>query len=394
MPGQMKGMNAMYVKAKYTTSMYVIFLYLVFIAVLFAGFASYISRVNLGAELAEAKVGSLDKVIYLTNRENEIRGKFEASRQELFLNQHEYHDLRLKKERAEAAMYEKTVALMDQFIPITPTISKNEDILDDEFVLRYRRLTQSVDMSFADQARYLGGTLASIQFRRGAPEDRVDEVTAGVLMVLNNYTRARGELHEAEAADELLQQQEILMLARRDEIRATLAQYSDELGKINESISNENRALIASFKNSFAEILYDLIRIPTIILTLIVTIAAGGLGSVVSFTKNFVRGEARATPGMLFVNVGEGVAAAVAIFLMAGAGMLMLTQGSGGGGSVELTPYMVAFIAFVSGFMAESAFARIQLAGKRIFDVSDAPPEAAQQTLPQSGQKPADGPAS
>jgi len=46
----------------------------------------------------------------------------------------------------------------------------------------------------------------------------------------------------------------------------------------------------------------------------------------------------------------------------------MLTPGSAGAaGHVELSPYMVAFIAFVSGFMAEDAFYRIQMAGKNLF---------------------------
>ena len=67
------------------------------------------------------------------------------------------------------------------------------------------------------------------------------------------------------------------------------------------------------------------------------------------------------------VNVGEGIAAAIAIFLFSGAGMLALTQGSGSQSAVELSPYTVAFVAFLSGFMAEDAFGAIQAAGKRIF---------------------------
>ena len=74
----------------------------------------------------------------------------------------------------------------------------------------------------------------------------------------------------------------------------------------------------------------------------------------------------------LFVNVGEGIAAAIAIFLFSGAGMLALTQGGGAAdNSVELSPYTVAFIAFLSGFMAEDAFASIQSSGKRIFNAED-----------------------
>ena len=71
------------------------------------------------------------------------------------------------------------------------------------------------------------------------------------------------------------------------------------------------------------------------------------------------------------MNVGEGIAAAIAIFLFSGAGMLALTQGGGATSDVELSPYTVAFVAFLSGFMAEDAFASIQQAGKNIFKTGD-----------------------
>ena len=110
-----------------------------------------------------------------------------------------------------------------------------------------------------------------------------------------------------------------------------------------------------------------LVSFPTIFLTLIVTIAAGGLGTIVAFSRRYYEGGDAVSMARLFVNVGEGIAAAVAIFLFSGAGMLALTNGAGPAGAVELSPYTVAFIAFLSGFMAEDAFASIQAAGKRIF---------------------------
>ncbi|MEP6019174.1 MAG: hypothetical protein ABJ251_11930 [Paracoccaceae bacterium] len=110
-----------------------------------------------------------------------------------------------------------------------------------------------------------------------------------------------------------------------------------------------------------------LVSFPTIFLTLIVTIAAGGLGTIVAFSRRYYDGGDTVSMARLFVNVGEGIAAAVAIFLFSGAGMLALTNGAGPASAVELSPYTVAFIAFLSGFMAEDAFASIQAAGKRIF---------------------------
>ncbi len=46
----------------------------------------------------------------------------------------------------------------------------------------------------------------------------------------------------------------------------------------------------------------------------------------------------------------------------------MVSQGGpDGSGQIDISPFLVTFMAFVSGFMAEDAFARIQLAGKKIF---------------------------
>ena len=110
-----------------------------------------------------------------------------------------------------------------------------------------------------------------------------------------------------------------------------------------------------------------LVSFPTIFLTLIVTIAAGGLGTMVAFSRRYYSHTDEPNVSRLMVNVGEGIAAAIAIFLFSGAGMLALTQGSGSQSAVELSPYTVAFVAFLSGFMAEDAFGAIQAAGKRIF---------------------------
>ena len=70
------------------------------------------------------------------------------------------------------------------------------------------------------------------------------------------------------------------------------------------------------------------------------------------------------------VMTGEGIAAAIAIFLFTEAGMLMVTQGGpDGSGNIEISAFLVTFMAFVSGFMAEDAFNKIQDAGRKLFRV-------------------------
>jgi len=60
------------------------------------------------------------------------------------------------------------------------------------------------------------------------------------------------------------------------------------------------------------------------------------------------------------------------IFLCAEAGMLMVSQGGpDGSGQIDISPFLVTFMAFVSGFMTEDAFARIQFAAQKLFRVNN-----------------------
>ncbi|MDP2698702.1 hypothetical protein [Thalassospira sp.] len=167
-------------------------------------------------------------------------------------------------------------------------------------------------------------------------------------------------------------------------------------------------SLVALFQQPVGSVLAFLMQMPAIMLTLMVTVAAGGLGSVVSFIRRYrlalpsagrspgtaTVGSPQSTPqsapqptpqstgdaiidtcgnpaviGRLLVMVSEGVAAAIAIFLFTQAGMLMVTQGGGSEstGKIDISPFLLTFMAFVSGFMAEDAFNRIQDAGRKLF---------------------------
>ena len=168
--------------------------------------------------------------------------------------------------------------------------------------------------------------------------------------------------------------------AQIEQLRTRWTAHDDQLLALQASLGpgDPARARLAALSlnfPSFPDILMRFVSFPTIFLTLIVTIAAGGLGTVVAFSRRYysAKNAHELTLSRLFVNVGEGIAAAIAIFLFSGAGMLALTQGSGPANDVELSPYTVAFIAFLSGFMAEDAVASIQSAGKRIFKPDPAP---------------------
>jgi hypothetical protein len=353
--------------ANYTTGGLVAILYAVFICLLFGGFSSYISRVTLGKDLA-SDVGSLDTVIYRASREADLKQKLENANENHTQLMNEFFTLDLKQEEMEAEHWFKSTQMIQKIMPLSSNFSTNADILADKFLGRFQDTLEKQDYEISpfEKAQMLIVTLSSITFIDNAPAERRDEITQKVIGVLSAVSELQTEVHRIEADRSKLRDQRQVFVHRATKEDMVIESLKQDISAV--VVEDEHKAIIASFKNSLWGIPYYLIQIPTIILTLMVTIAAGGLGSVVAFTRKFMRGFSGTGPGRLFVNVGEGVAAAVAIFLFAGAGMLMLTQGAAGAEErVELSPYMVAFIAFVSGFMAEDAFLRIQIAGAKMF---------------------------
>src|SRR5262249_53088102 len=107
------------------------------------------------------------------------------------------------------------------------------------------------------------------------------------------------------------------------------------------------------------------------------------LGGVVGFMGSAVRSRQSSAPSRTDVKMQIialirrstfGVMAALAIFLFAGSGLLVLSAQSGklvNLGSMELSPYFVAFLAFISGFLADDAFARITKTGRSLFQTNE-----------------------
>jgi hypothetical protein len=143
-------------------------------------------------------------------------------------------------------------------------------------------------------------------------------------------------------------------------------------GKTNESDVvwfEQQRAIIRAYDRA----LYGLsiiLQWPTIISTMIVTLGMGWLGGIVSYMGTAVTQGRSYTFTELFRRSLLGITASLGIFLFAGSGLLVLTAQTGkpmGSSSIELSPYFVAFLAFISGLLADDAFARLTEAGKAIF---------------------------
>ncbi len=349
----------------YTTSIFVVVFYLTFIFVVFCGFAGYLSRVTLGKNLA-TEGDTLDKLIYLATIEEKIADtKLRLNRVD---NEASLAQIELAQQNFE--IQKKWSQVNNHFWQIFALISDNKNDLEEEFFKGFVKEFGEKSVDGRDKAYKLISIVSNIKYQNGTDISIRDNISKSIKINISNISSLTNQIRNIEDVS-LKQSQTITGIlyvknSHEDEINYLRSIIKD----LDKKIELEKRAIISLFKNSMWGIPYFLIKTPTIILTLVVTVAAGGLGATVGFTRKFLTGSDQtiAAVGRLFVSVGEGVAASVAIFLFAGAGMLMLAQGGATThGQVELSPYMVAFIAFVSGFMAEDAFKSIQNWGEKVF---------------------------
>ncbi len=115
-----------------------------------------------------------------------------------------------------------------------------------------------------------------------------------------------------------------------------------------------------------------LATMPTQLLTLILTLSMGALGSVIYLTRTFFDRRAAAPFSFYLFRPFLGMVTAVAIFVLAKAGQISISDASLSQGiSENLNPFLISFLAVLSGLFSEHAYERIQRAGWAIFRSGD-----------------------
>jgi len=362
----------------------VILLYVLFVSMVTFGFGTYIFRTTWQANppiiLADEALGEveidtdIDNNVFLLRREKAIESEklivaaeIRELRRRLSENEaqvkvsfgpiaREREEMRLFVNRTifDLADYQYALIGLDRI--------KYENTVNDEDLQPFAKLTELLTI--------LDAGIETADLDEDARAGYVDLSNAAKIALqeaLDDIEAANAASHAVQQEGELISGQ---IAAREERNRLN----DDNIAALRSVLPLESviRARLSSLSLDMPiapDLLLRLVSFPTIFLTLIVTIASGALGTVVAFSRRYYSstGSSDLTLSRLFVNVGEGIAAAIAIFLFSGAGMLALTQGGGSAENVELSPYTVAFVAFLSGFMAEDAFASIQAAGKRLF---------------------------
>ena len=102
---------------------------------------------------------------------------------------------------------------------------------------------------------------------------------------------------------------------------------------------------------------------PASLLTLIMALSMGALGSVIYLTKSYFSTEEKNPFSWYFFRPFLGMITALAIFVLAKAGVLVVAGSSGQNNiSSELSPFFISFLAIISGLLSEQATDRIKQA--------------------------------
>ncbi|MBC7950303.1 MAG: hypothetical protein H7Z12_00595 [Rhodospirillaceae bacterium] len=109
-----------------------------------------------------------------------------------------------------------------------------------------------------------------------------------------------------------------------------------------------------------------LFAVPSEVLTLILALVLGALGSALHMTKVVLEAKEKPSGAWYIIRPCQGVIMALVVFVLLKAGQLTMAAGD----SDALNPFFVAFVGIVSGLLSPDAYQLIQRAGASIIPAS------------------------
>ncbi|MEL6782400.1 MAG: hypothetical protein AAFO51_08485, partial [Pseudomonadota bacterium] len=344
--------------SNYWLGVLVISLYVLFVALVTFGFGSYIYRTGWQAEGIAVTSGDgrtataadIDNMLFILKREQKLEELRDAVslqisqlERDFAAKQSEVRQswaaiARVEDERTLQADFALTDLEQFSYALLGDARLKYERVIGDAAIdshLKVKPIFEVLEAGFQDsKADVDSATIARFSDMRARLDERLVSMSSAV-------EAANKASHDLQAERDLIEERIEQHKGKREEHRQSIVELQKTL-----PVGSTERARLSALSLNLPfspDILMRLVSFPTIFLTLIVTIAAGGLGTVVAFSRRYYSAAdpESLTPSRLFVNVGEGIAAAIAIFLFSGAGMLAFTQGGGSANEVELSPYTV-----------------------------------------------------
>jgi predicted nucleic acid-binding Zn-ribbon protein len=143
---------------------------------------------------------------------------------------------------------------------------------------------------------------------------------------------------------------------------------------IKPNIDQESRSRVENamyelyFDTNFTSVvLKPIITAPTDLLILSLVILMGILGSALQMTYAYFVKNQTMSVGGYFLRLSVGAITALVIFIVAKAGVPVVADTSRLGGDAPINPYLVSFLAIISGLLSENAIASVQAQGAKFF---------------------------
>jgi hypothetical protein len=216
----------------------------------------------------------------------------------------------------------------------------------------------------------IGGPLKDHPELKGLVERIVTAYEKDYLPAREQVATARAE---SSAADE-----QILEFA--NQIKASKVQLLGIYDNIKPKMDDAGRAKVEAvlyeitpIGGSIGVFMNRVITLPSDVLALTLVVLMGILGSLLQIIYSFFRKD---TPseglGIYFVRIAAGGITALVIFIVTKAGVPIIADASRLGGDAPINPYLISFLAIVSGLLSEQAIASVQARGAQLFPANPA----------------------
>jgi hypothetical protein len=160
----------------------------------------------------------------------------------------------------------------------------------------------------------------------------------------------------------------------KDDLKESMASLNALFGTIKSNLDEASRSRIENAlyelqptAGRLSRIFNTLITMQPDVLTLLLVVLMGILGSTLQITHAFINENRLQNPGSLVLRICVGAVTALVIFIVTKAGVPVIADASKLGGDAPINPYFVSFLAIISGLMSENAIAFIQAKGAKFF---------------------------
>ncbi|MCB1159183.1 MAG: hypothetical protein KDK45_16905, partial [Leptospiraceae bacterium] len=170
-----------------------------------------------------------------------------------------------------------------------------------------------------------------------------------------------------------------------EELRKKISENLEETNKIYKEFQQstiDSEDLTDGQKELLGELTYlrvlkfnYLAIMPAQLLTLILTLSMGALGSVIFITREFFGGTEKRRISWYLFRPFLGMVTAIAIFVLVKSGQLVISESKDGSAGAEtLNPFFISFLAIISGVLSEQAYEKIHKTGESFLQTKDIEP--------------------